>query len=85
MADLSGSITPGINLAGTISTPVSSSGGSVSGSNFTGQITGGPMGPQGYTPVKGVDYNDGEPGRNPLTVSNTAPDNPQQGDLWYEP
>ena len=38
----------------------------------------------GYTPVKGVDYVDGKDGRNPLTVSKTAPINPQKGDLWYK-
>lgn len=27
----------------------------------------------------------GEPGRNPMTVSKTAPINPEIGDLWYQP
>jgi hypothetical protein len=36
------------------------------------------------TPIKGVHYNDGKNGRNPLTVSKSAPLNPQIGDLWYK-
>lgn len=28
---------------------------------------------------------EGKPGRNPLTVSNYEPVNPQIGDLWYKP
>lgn len=44
------------------------------------------------TPIKGKDYHDGLPGidgtdgtdgRTPLVVSNTAPKDPQIGDLWY--
>ena len=27
----------------------------------------------------------GVPGRNPMTVSETEPINPQKGDLWYQP
>lgn len=37
------------------------------------------------TPQKGVDYSDGADGRNPMTVSNTRPQNPQAGDIWYQP
>lgn len=42
------------------------------------------------TPQKGVDYKDGDngapgvDGRNPLTASRRAPQNPQIGDLWYK-
>ncbi len=44
----------------------------------------GPTGKDGYTPIKNVDYFDGKDGRNPLTVSDTEPLNPQKGDLWYQ-
>ena len=47
----------------------------------------GERGAEGYTPKKGVDYFDGEngrDGRNPLKVSPTPPLNPQIGDLWYQ-
>lgn len=45
-------------------------------------------GEDGYTPVKGKDYRDGvdgTDGRNPLSVSKNAPQDPQIGDLWYQP
>nr|DAT57983.1 MAG TPA: hypothetical protein [Caudoviricetes sp.] len=66
-------------------------------------------GADGKTPVKGVDYFDGEKGEpfkysdftteqlaklvgprgekgeNPLTISDTPPNNPKKGDLWYKP
>ena len=53
MADLTGSITPGISLEGTITTPNSSTGSSISGSNVSGQITGGPKGEKGERGEKG--------------------------------
>lgn len=36
------------------------------------------------TPVKGLDYHDGEAGRNPMHVGHIAPTDPQKGDLWYQ-
>lgn len=45
-------------------------------------------GRDGKTPLPGVDFplpKDGKDGRNPMTVSSTEPQNPQIGDLWYEP
>ena len=39
------------------------------------------------TPVKGQDYRDGvdgTDGRSPMTVSNTPPEEPEVGDLWYQ-
>jgi len=43
----------------------------------------GPMGPEGKNGFDGKTIV-GPSGRNPLTVSATAPKNPQIGDLWYQ-
>ena len=36
-------------------------------------------------PKRGKPGKQGEPGRNPITVSKNMPKNPQIGDLWYRP
>lgn len=76
MADLEGSITTGITLSGTLSVASGSEGEIVTGSTISGQIVGGPKGETGDT---------GPQGYNPMTVSETEPLTPIEGDLWYQP
>ena len=94
MADttITGSVSTGLTLHGTLGASLDVPTGTVvTGNEISGQMAGGPkgdVGPAGYTPVKGVDYNDGVDGvdgYNPMTVSAIAPASPAQGDLWYQP
>lgn len=52
--------------------------------NLINNVKKGDRGKDGYSPRKGLDYFDGENGRNPMTVSTDAPKSPQIGDLWYK-
>ena len=58
MVEISGSISTGVSLNGSLSNDTATSGEVVIGNQIDGQMIGGPKGEDGYTPVKGVDYFD---------------------------
>ena len=58
--EVNGVVTTGVSLSGTMVVSGGNAGAVVvTGSSIDGQMTGGPKGDAGYTPVKGVDYFDG--------------------------
>lgn len=74
MADttITGSVSTGLTLHGTLGASLDvPTGAVVTGNEISGQMVGGPkgdVGPAGYTPVKGVDYNDGVDGVDGKTI-----------------
>ena len=61
--EVNGVVTTGVSLSGTMVVSGGNAGAVVvTGSSIDGQMTGGPKGDAGYTPVKGVDYFDGTDG-----------------------
>lgn len=74
----------------TVGTVTTGAAGSSAAASFTGTAPNRqlnltiPRGDTGATGPAGADGEDGEDGHNPITVSDTAPASPAEGDIWFD-